>query len=212
MAAGVWLVCLIGGWLLLELIALVLLSVEHGQQVKLPLALSSSIHIILATVSLWGVAIIQIVAIIFTFTVIIKEECWWKWLIVLECIEVLVVVILAMIPNIPAPLELAYIAPFTSQVATVGILFLASREISFEIKRIVDHLLLLGFFIILTSATVLGHSLASYYTRLKLTQWLLYMAISTVGYRLPESSRRTSRADRGSELELAPTPGLRDDS
>jgi hypothetical protein len=83
-----------------------------------------------------------------------------------------------MIPNMPAPLELAYITPFTSQVAAIGVLFLASRGMLSE-KRIADHLLFLGLFIILASAGVLGLSLVGCYTRLVFPQWLLYMAMLT---------------------------------
>ncbi|CAI6057984.1 unnamed protein product, partial [Clonostachys chloroleuca] len=173
-----WFVYLIRGWIMLELIALILFSLEYSQQVRLPQILSKSIYIILAIISLWGVAILQIIAIIYTFTIIINKEGWWKWLIILECIEVILAVILVTIPNIPAPLELAYITPFTSQVAAIGVLFLASRGMSSE-KRIADHLLFLGLFIILASAGVLGLSLVGCYTRLVFPQWLLHMAILT---------------------------------
>ncbi|CAI6101435.1 unnamed protein product, partial [Clonostachys chloroleuca] len=173
-----WFVYLIGGWIMLELIALILFSLEYRQQVRLPQVLSSSIYIILAIISLWGVAILQVIAIIYTFTIIINKEGWWKWLLVVEYIEVILAIILVMIPNTPAPLELAYMTPFTSQVAAIGVLFLASRGMSSE-KRIADHLLLLSLFIILASASVLGLSLAGCYTRLVFPQWLLYMAILT---------------------------------
>lgn len=55
-----WLVFLIGGWIMLELIALILFSLEDSQQAKLPRVLSSSIYLILAIMSLWGVAIVQV--------------------------------------------------------------------------------------------------------------------------------------------------------
>ncbi|CAI6088489.1 unnamed protein product, partial [Clonostachys chloroleuca] len=132
-----------GGWITLELIALILFCLEYSQQVRLPKVLSSSIYIILAVISLWGVDILQ------------------KWLLVLECIEVLLAVILATIPNMSAPLELAYMAPFTSQVAVIGVLFLASRAMLSE-KRLTDHLLVLGLLVILVSAVVLVLSLIGF--------------------------------------------------
>lgn len=55
-----WLVYLIGGWAILESMSLTLFSIEYSQQVKLPQILSASIYLILATVSLWGVAILQV--------------------------------------------------------------------------------------------------------------------------------------------------------
>jgi hypothetical protein len=95
--------------------------------------------------------------------------------------------------------------------ATIGVLFLASRKVSFERKPMVDHLLLLGLFVILISATVMGLSLAGHYTRLMLPQWLLYMAISTVGYRVPSTPRQTSPVHLDIELGVAPTARLHDD-
>lgn len=55
-----YLVCLIVGWVMLELAALILFSLERSQHTQLPEVLAGSIHIILDTMSLWGVAIIQV--------------------------------------------------------------------------------------------------------------------------------------------------------
>ncbi|KAH7114950.1 hypothetical protein B0J13DRAFT_459917, partial [Dactylonectria estremocensis] len=116
----IWLICLMGGWILLELTALILFSIEYGRYSKLPQALARSIHIILATMSLWGVAIIQITAIIYSFAVL-------KWIAILELVKVILIVIFAMVPEIPTPLELAYIAPVTSQAAAVGVIPFTAR-------------------------------------------------------------------------------------
>lgn len=51
--------CLVGGWAVLETISLVL-SLIHDSNIKLPEALEKSVHLILVTVSLWGLAIIQV--------------------------------------------------------------------------------------------------------------------------------------------------------
>ncbi|KAH7146041.1 hypothetical protein EDB81DRAFT_933732 [Dactylonectria macrodidyma] len=206
-----YLVCLIVGWAMLELAALILFSLEHSQHTQLPEVLAGSIHIILDTMSLWGVAIIQILAIIYAFAVATRKESWLKWVAILECVEVTLIVIFAMVPEVPTPLELAYIAPFTSQAAAIGVIFFASRGIPSERvpKRTADHLWLLSFLLMLVSALVLGLSLTGDYERLMFPHWLLYMTISTVGYRLSESSDRSHRpADGDSELGLNPSRQL----
>lgn len=146
---------------------------------------------------------IQITAIIYSFAVVIRKESWLKWVAILELVEVTLIVIFAMVPEIPTPLELAYITPFTSQAAAIGVILFASRGISSDRvpKRTADHLWLLGLLLIMVSALVLGLSLAGYYERLMFPQWLLYMTISTVGYRLSESS-----SPMGGDSEIALTP------
>ncbi|CAI6088596.1 unnamed protein product, partial [Clonostachys chloroleuca] len=206
----IWFVHLIEGWIMLELIALILFSLEYSRQVRLPQVLSSSVYIIVAIISLWGVALLQAIAIIYTFTIIINKEGWWKWLLVLECIEVVLAVILVMMPNIPAPLEFACMTTFTSQVASIGVLFIASRVMLSE-KRIADHLLVLGLLVILVSTVVLVLSLIGFLTSAAWPQLLLNMFIVTVSYRLPASPRPASHIDGESELELA-AHGLHDDS
>ncbi|CAI6089424.1 unnamed protein product, partial [Clonostachys chloroleuca] len=188
-----WFVYLIEGWIMLELTALILFSLEYSRRVRLPQVLSSSTYIIVAIISLWGIALLQ-----------------WKWLLVLECIEVVLAVILVMMPNIPAPLELACMTTFTSQVASIGVLFLASRVMLSE-KRIADHSLVLGLLVILVSAVVLGLSLIGFLASAAWPQLLLNMFIVTVSYRLPASPRPASHIDEDSELELA-AHGLHDDS
>lgn len=54
------LVCLICGWGLLQLTALILFGLENSKRAKLPDLLTRSLHTILATISMWGVAIIQV--------------------------------------------------------------------------------------------------------------------------------------------------------
>lgn len=59
-----WLKALVAGWAVLEIVALVLsvVSAQENRQgnIELPQALEGSIHIILATISMWGVANIQV--------------------------------------------------------------------------------------------------------------------------------------------------------
>jgi uncharacterized membrane protein YbjE (DUF340 family) len=104
----------------------------------------------------------------------------------------MLIVILAMILNISTPVELAYIAPLTSQAASVGVLFLSSRGIQTERvpRQTAYHLLFLALLLVLISALVFGLSLTGYYEKLIYPQWLLYILISTVGYRLPENEHQ----------------------
>ena len=53
-------VCLIAGWSMLEIAALILFSLEHNQPGKLPELLAGSIPTILDTISFWGAAIVQV--------------------------------------------------------------------------------------------------------------------------------------------------------
>lgn len=86
----------------------------------------------------------------------------------IECVKVTFIVIFAMVPEIPTPLELTYIAPFTSQATTARAVLFASRVIpSVEIpKHTADHLSLLGSLLMVVSALALGLSLVGYYERL----------------------------------------------
>ncbi|KAM5357023.1 hypothetical protein ACJZ2D_016696 [Fusarium nematophilum] len=185
-----YLVCLICGWVLLDLAALTLFSLEHSKRGRLPELLSRSLYTVLGTMSMWGVVIIQIIAIIYPFFIAARKESWLKCITILECVEAMLIVILATAPEISTPIELAYIAPFTSQAAAIGVMLFASGGIPSERvpKHMADHLLFLGLLLMLVSVLVLGLSLAGYYERLVFPQWLLYMTISTVGYRLPESA------------------------
>ncbi|KAH6881048.1 hypothetical protein B0T10DRAFT_411211, partial [Thelonectria olida] len=148
-------------------------------------------------------AMIQITAIIYSFAVVTMKGAWWKCVTILEYVEVTSIVLFALRSEIAAPLELACIALFTSQAATIGVIFFTSRGI--ESKRIpkhmADHLRVMGLVVILVSTSVLVLRLSGLYTRLMLTEWVLFMLSSTVGYRLPESSSPT-----GGDSEIALTP------
>ncbi|KAH7304478.1 hypothetical protein B0I35DRAFT_445318 [Stachybotrys elegans] len=141
------------------------------------------------------------IAIIYPFSVAISKEHWLKWIAICETIEATLIIIFAMVPGISTSMEMACIVPFTSQASAIGIIIFASRGISSKRvpKHTSDHLSLLAFLLLLLSGLLLGLSLAGYYERLMLTQWLLYMTISTVGYRLPESSYQ---AEGDSEIGL----------
>ncbi|KAF4470070.1 hypothetical protein FALBO_3029 [Fusarium albosuccineum] len=196
---------LMAGWVLLDLVALILFAVQHSQRTQLLGALSGSLHIILDTISMWGVAIIQIPGIIYLLAVPIKIEAWVKWIAILECAAVTSIVIVALVPGIPTPRELAYIVPFTSQAAVVGLVFYESSVVKRVPKTMTDHLLFLGLFLIAVSTVLLMLSLAGRYERLMFPQWLLYMTISTISYRLPEYSHQSpDPVDGDLEIELRP--------
>lgn len=51
---------LVLGWALLQIVALILSSIQDSNKVEFPQAIAVSIHVILATISLWGIAIVQV--------------------------------------------------------------------------------------------------------------------------------------------------------
>lgn len=54
------LVCLICSWVLLQLAALVLFALAHSECATLPEFVEKSLYTVLAAISMWGVAIIQV--------------------------------------------------------------------------------------------------------------------------------------------------------
>ncbi|KAH7230147.1 uncharacterized protein BKA55DRAFT_526185 [Fusarium redolens] len=156
--------CLVGVWIPFQLTALVLFSLQHSQTVELPQQLARSVNTILATTSLWGVAVIHIITIIYTFAVL-GNEIWWKSAAALVCVEVALILIFTMIPQVPTPVELAYIMPFTSQTAAIGVIWASSRDIFRNRiqKNTADHLLGLGLITLLVSALLLPLSTLRYF-------------------------------------------------
>ncbi|KAI8680545.1 hypothetical protein NCS57_00336100 [Fusarium keratoplasticum] len=204
-------VCVIAGWSMLETTALILFSLEHSQPGKLPGFLAGSTPTVLDVMSFWGAAIVQIMAIIYPFAVGSGKEWCLECLFILECLEVTVITIFVMVPETPTPLQLAYVAPFTSQAATIGFILFASRRVPSEgtSKPTADYLSILSLLLILVSALLLGLSLAGYYTASMLPQWLLYIMGSVLGYRPPEAQyRRRNREGDNSELEMNPSREL----
>lgn len=150
-------------------------------------------------------------AIIYPFAVGNEKEWYLKCLFIIECLQVTAITIFVMVPETPTPLQLAYVAPFTSQAATIGFILSASRKVQSEgaSKPTADYLLILSLFLILVSALLLGLSLAGYYITSMLLQWFLYIMGSALGYRLPEAQyRRRHRAGGDSELEMNPSREL----
>ncbi|EEU33804.1 uncharacterized protein NECHADRAFT_89120 [Fusarium vanettenii 77-13-4] len=202
-------------WGLLEIVALILFSIEHSRPGNFPKFLAGAIPTILDTISFWGAAIVQIIAIIYPFAAGIGKGSWLKWLIILECLEITGITILAMVSRTPPPLQLDNVAPFTSQAAAIGSILLASRKLLSKggPKQTADFLLGLTLLLMLVSALLLGLSLAGYYTASKFLQWFLYIMSSALGYRLAETEYGKSRRTGGnSDLEMNPSrqPGLND--
>ncbi|CZR35906.1 uncharacterized protein FPRO_03834 [Fusarium proliferatum ET1] len=199
---------LVGVWVAFHLTALVLFSLQHSHKVELPQQLATSVNTILATTSLWGVAVIQIITIIYTFAVL-GNEIWWKATAALVCVEVALILIIILIPKVPTPVELSYILPFTSQAAAMGTIWASSRGIFRNRiqKHTADHLLGLGLITFLVSALLLPLSILGYFRSQMTLQWVFFMVITTVAYRLPESSSNEPATTSASQIELTPMGG-----
>lgn len=147
----------------------------------------------------------QIIAIIYPFALGVGKESWLRWPIILECLEITVIVIFAMVSKDSTPPQLVNIAPFTSQAAAVGFILFASRRLLSNgvPKRTTDFLLGLTLLLMLVSALLLGLSLAGYYTTSKLLQWFLYIMSPALGYRLAETEHGKPRQTGGdSQFEM----------
>ncbi|KAJ0135522.1 Vacuolar calcium ion transporter [Fusarium oxysporum f. sp. albedinis] len=199
---------LVGVWIPFQLTALTLFSLQHSQRVELPQQLATSVNTILATTSLCGVAVIQIITIIYTFAVL-GNEIWWKSAAALVCVEFALILIITLIPQVPTPVELAYILPFTSQAAAMGTIWASSRGIFRNRiqKHTADHLLGLGLITLLVSALLLPLSTLGYFRSQMTLQWVFFMVITTVAYRLPESSSNEPATTSASQIELTPMGG-----
>ncbi|KAK2477148.1 hypothetical protein H9L39_12372 [Fusarium oxysporum f. sp. albedinis] len=109
----------------------------------------------------------------------------------------------------PTPVELAYILPFTSQAAAMGTIWASSRGIFRNRiqKHTADHLLGLGLITLLVSALLLPLSTLGYFRSQMTLQWVFFMVITTVAYRLPESSSNEPATTSASQIELTPMGG-----
>lgn len=125
------------------------------------------------------------------------------------CVEFALILIITLIPQVPTPVELAYILPFTSQAAAMGIIWVSSRGIFRNRiqKHTADHLLGLGLITLLVSALLLPLSTLGYFRSQMTLQWVFFMVITTVAYRLPESSSNEPATTSASQIELTPMGG-----
>lgn len=117
---------------------------------------------------------------------------WATYVVIVECIEVVVIVTLIILPQIRVYIEIAYIVtPFTSQVTTMGIMYYASLGIRGQRapKRIVVHYVWVGLAVIIISTVVAVLSATGVYQSLALIHGLLYMESSIMGFRSAEQER-----------------------
>ncbi|KAL6351828.1 hypothetical protein LRP88_14879 [Fusarium phalaenopsidis] len=110
---------LLATWGVLEVAVLILFSLENSGKIKLPWVLARSVHTLLVAVSLWGIATTQIAAIIHVFARAIEREEWWICTAILECVEVVLIFVFVLVRGDSIPVEVVYVIPLTSQVATV---------------------------------------------------------------------------------------------
>ncbi|KAG4269057.1 hypothetical protein FPRO04_12289 [Fusarium proliferatum] len=178
---------LVGVWVAFHLTALVLFSLQHSHKIELPQQLAASVNTILATTSLWGVAVIQVSQSLPRERDMVEIGC----------------------STFPTPVELAYILPFTSQAAAIGTIWASSRGIFRNRiqKHTADHLLGLGLITLLVSALLLPLSTLGYFRSQMTLQWVFFMVITTVAYRLPESSSNETATTSASQIELTPMGG-----
>ncbi|KAF4440038.1 hypothetical protein F53441_12409 [Fusarium austroafricanum] len=91
----------------------------------------------------------------------------------------------------------------------MGIIWASSQGISRNRiqKHTADHLLGLGLITLLVFALLLPLSALGYFRSQMTLQWLFFMVITTVAYRLPDSSNNKPAPASGSQIELAPMSG-----
>ncbi|CAH0054798.1 unnamed protein product, partial [Clonostachys solani] len=186
-----WFRFLVAGWTLLEITALVLCIMHDSDRTNLPQILRNSIRLTLATLSICGVTNIQIIAITYPFAVPYVKREWWKWAVILECVEALAVTVCALCLQNRAPLELAYIVPFTSQTLAFIAILQASKGLPERpTKHLADYLLTTGIVFSLISLLVLGLSLARLLDRLLYVQCGLFILSLTIVLRPADSHGR----------------------
>ncbi|OBS20575.1 hypothetical protein FPOA_06932 [Fusarium poae] len=187
-------------WIIAELLALIVFSLQMSGVIKVPWFATSSMYETLVTLSLWGIGTLQVLAVIFPIGTGTYLEALAIYVAALECIEVIIVVILIFIPQITVLSEIAcIISPLTSQVMTMAVMYHASRGIGEHStpKRTVIHHLWIGLAITVISMIVAVLSTNERYPRLVFIQGILYTTSSIMGFRPAE------RADRQPDIPLA---------
>jgi phosphatidylglycerophosphate synthase len=113
--------------------------------------------------------------------------------VILECFETFAVTTCAICLESRAPLELAYIAPITSQTVAFIAIWQASRGLPERpAKHLADYLLTTGTVFSLISLLVLGLSLARLLDRLLYVQCGLFILSLTIGLRPTDPHARPS--------------------
>ncbi|KAH6869805.1 hypothetical protein B0T10DRAFT_467021 [Thelonectria olida] len=165
----------------------------HG--IKFPGVLADSMHGLSVTLSLLGIAAIQIIAIIYPYATGLSNEAWWRWTASIECVEFTLIIALFLLPQVTIPLEVAYLLPLTSQVTTIVVSAYAIRRLApgQAPRHKVIHSIGLGLAVVMISMTQLTLSVTKEYPNLAFFQGILYMTSSILGYH-PTPSRGGSDA------------------
>ncbi|KAH7124388.1 hypothetical protein EDB81DRAFT_664845, partial [Dactylonectria macrodidyma] len=178
---------LVAAWLILELTVLVMFSLENTRTIRLPWVLARSMHKLLVAMSLWGIATTQVTAIVYVFAGAVGQDVWWICTATLECVEVVLIVVFILVREDSIPIEVAYLIPLTSQVATISVTAHASCRI-FPNKapwHMVIHSMGTSMAVITASATVIALSATGKLPNLVSLHGILFIINSIVGYRPP---------------------------
>ncbi|KAH6883602.1 hypothetical protein B0T10DRAFT_551329 [Thelonectria olida] len=206
---------LLATWGVLELAVLILFSLENSRGIKLPWVLARSVHNLLVTMSLWGIATTQVTAIIYIFAEAVGQEAWWICTATLECVAVVSIVIFSLVRGDSIPIEVAYVIPLTSQVATVlvtayTLYMIPSKKSSNQAPcHMVIHSMGISVAVIAASATAIALSATGNLPNLVSPYGILFMINSIVGYRPPESRQPSHHSEialnSGGQPSLAPS-------
>ncbi|KAH6869574.1 hypothetical protein B0T10DRAFT_523635 [Thelonectria olida] len=203
---------LLAAWGVLELAVLILFSLENSRGIKLPWVLARSVHNLLVTMSLWGIATTQVTAIIYVFARAVGQEAWWICTATLECIEVLSIVVFSLVRGDSTPIEVAYVIPLTSQVATVlvtayTLYMIPSKKSSNQAPwHMVIHSMGISVVVIAASATAIALSATGNLSNWVWPHGILFMINSIVGYRPPESRQPSHHSEIALRWTTEPAP------
>jgi hypothetical protein len=137
-------------------------------------------------------------SITYSFSIPYVKRKWWKWAVILECVETLAVTTCALRLETQAPLELAYIEPFTFQTVAFIAILQASRGLpERSVKHLADYLLTTGSVFSLMSMLILGLSLARFLDRLIYVHYGFFILSLMISLRLTDLNRRPAIAATG---------------
>ncbi|QKD57635.2 uncharacterized protein FOBCDRAFT_139536 [Fusarium oxysporum Fo47] len=179
-------------WIILELLALILFSLQMSGVVKDSWSPQGTMYAILITLSLWGIGTLQVLAVIFPIGKGFDLEIWVMCAVAFECIEVIIVVALIFVPQVKVHSEFACILPpLTSQVVTIAIMYRTCGIQRHSIpRRTAVHHFWAGLAVIIISMVLAGLSASRKYPSLGFLQGILFMESSVMGLRPAEQKRR----------------------
>ncbi|KAH7186353.1 hypothetical protein DER44DRAFT_859197 [Fusarium oxysporum] len=180
-------------WIILELLALILFSLQMSGAIKESWSPQGSMYAILITLSLWGIGTLQVLAVIFPIGNGFDLDIWAMCAVAFECIEVIIVVALIFVPQVKVHSEIACVLPpLTSQVVTIAIMYRTSCGIQRHgiPRRTAVHHIWAGLAVIIISMVLAGLSASGKYPSLGFLQGILFMESSVMGLRPAEQKRR----------------------